>query len=61
MKLQMYTLQLGPDTSWGDYLSLSYYRIFCLGFDLIFMQYLTGVSVTSSNWVVLHLSNLRKQ
>lgn len=60
-KLQMYTLQLEPNTSWGDCLSLSYYRILYLGFDLVLTRYLTGVSVTSSNWAVLHLSNLRKQ
>lgn len=60
-KLQMYTLELEPNTSWGDCLSLSYYRLLYLGFDLILTWYLTGVSVTSSNWAILHLSNFRKQ
>lgn len=61
MKLQMYTVQLKPNTNLGDCLSLSCNRIFYLGFDLILTWYLTAVSMTISNWVVLHLFNLRKQ
>lgn len=60
-KLQMYVLQIDPNTNLRDCLSPSCYKIFFLGSDLILTQLCTGVSVSSSNWVVSHISNLRKQ